>query len=194
MKNPTTKSIAAKTALSLFFVAAVIAATNYPNSVVASNFVLNPANALDADYDYATLQYATSISCPSGNFKTYAPAPNNFCQHNTSGQIIGGWEVVSFNTTLTSTINVTVTASDLNLGCTSCSLPTGLRVFYTNQSTYNNGTVWTYLGSCELPDNANQTQCSFSTGGASIQQLIVSRNSGGNHRPDPAVHSVSVIT
>lgn len=165
---------------------------NYGTSILASSFVLNPGASLSTTYDYSTLQYATNIACPLGNFNIYANT-SNFCQHIGSGQIIGGYGVIHFNDAVTDVTTIKSIASELNLGCdSSCSSSTGYRMFYTNND-YNSDATWVYAGTCTLSDNANQSACNLVVSG-SIKNLLLSRDSGGDFRPDPAIHSVLVLT
>ena len=169
----------------------VMAAVHYGISISASNSVLNPGNVLDADSDYAPLQYATNITCPLGNFAAYSPAPLNFCNHTGSGKLIGGWEAIKFNGTISNVSNIKVKGSELNLGCTSCNVGVQVEVFKSTSTTYNSNISWSYVGPCTFADNANQTTCTLNTTG-SIGHVLIGRWSGGNHRPDPAVHEVTV--
>lgn len=173
------------------FLAAVLATTYYGLYVAASNSVQNPTNVLDTDYDYATLQYTTNITCPLGNFVRDPSYPTIFCKHNTTGYQISGWEVISFNSTGYNITEINVTGSELNLGCTSCGLATVVRVFKAG-ATYNSGTVWTYVGDCTYPDNSNFTSCILSTSGTNTGHILIARWQAGDFRPDPAVHLVTI--
>lgn len=178
--------------LALLVLIPVIAATTYYGiSVSGSSFILNPANVLDTDYDYATLQYATNITCPLGNFYKSPTYPNYFCVHNGTGLVIGGWEVVEFNTTWVNITKITVKASELNLGCTTCNVGVDVQVFSAG-TTYDSNTQWTYRGTCSFPDNANMTECNLNFSVTNVGHVLIGRWGGGNFRPDPAVHLVTI--
>ncbi|MFH0972100.1 MAG: hypothetical protein V1835_06060 [Candidatus Micrarchaeota archaeon] len=171
---------------------AVMATTYYGYLVAGYSFVLNPNNALDDDYDYATLQYATNITCPLGNFYKSPSYPNYFCVHNGTSLEVGGWEVIRFsNYTGYNITNVKVKASDLNIGCTSCASAISVRVFRAG-TTYDSGTQWTYVGQCNFADNANQSTCTLYQNASGVGHILIGRWNGGNFRPDPAVHVVSI--
>ncbi len=166
------------------FVAAV---TYNPLSVKAYNFVASPNNLLTDGSDYATLQYATSIVCPLGGFSKYPGAPNNFCIHNTSGAIIGGWEVVNFNNyTGYNTTTITVIGTDL-----SPSYTTTVKVFKTGV-TYGNSTVWTYVGDCNFAVGSNHSTCNLNTSLSPVGNVLLGRFSGGSFRGNPGVNFVQI--
>lgn len=180
--------------VTLALIGGILALVYYPGPIVSSHFVQNPWNILSSDYAYATLQYRsgnTTITCPPGFFAspTY---PNNFCQDNLTGELIAGWVYANFtNASMNNTAYATKivsSASELNLGCTSCTLATGYKVFYTTEFT---PTAWTYAGQCDVSNDANMTTCTLNLGTNStvaVRNVLVARYQGGDFRPDPAVH------
>ncbi|MBI5224825.1 hypothetical protein HY989_03060 [Candidatus Micrarchaeota archaeon] len=182
-----------KGSLMLMALAVLVAAAGpwFGHVVLASNFAVNVSNALTTNPDYAVLQYATNITCPQGNFSKYSGAPNNFCVHNPSGQLIAGWEVFNL-TALRNVTVINVTGSEFNIGCTSCANSVDVKVFTAQGTTYDSGTVWSYAGTCTFADNANNVVCTIAHSKNNVGLVMITRWQGGDFRPDPAVNLVTV--
>ena len=181
---------------SLLLLIPLVAAINtYGYRVISYSSVLNPTNAADNDDDFAVLQYANNIVCPFGDFAKYGGAPNNFCVHASSGQLIGGWEIIEymFNSSYVYTTEVTVQASELNLGCRFCNTGTAVKIF-TSSDLNSSYSKWNYVGTCSFPDNANRASCTLSHPSSKVRYVLIGRWEGGDHRPDPAIHKVYLQT
>ena len=164
---------------------------------VSSSFATNSSNVLDGDFDFAVLQQDTTsaLTCPLGDFTDVG----NVCLHVDGGisRNMLGWIAIDFRTNSTNNskvgvINVskiTVSASELNINCTSCSGNTAYHLFSTNFYNASN-TIWAHRKTCLLLNDAAEDKCAEHTTAEYIESIVIGAENLPIEQPDPAIHYV----
>ncbi len=160
------------------------------DSVLSYKNVLNASNVLAYNNNYATIQYLFAQSqndCPPNS--TWTGSPGYACT--ADGANFRGWEIIYFGTSKY-TQNITLNASDFNLGCSAPYCDNNgypyVQVFVAN-SLNNNSFVWDYIGNSGALDNQTY-QKRIIAANQNVTHVLIARDGSGDARPDPAVHWV----
>ncbi len=156
-----------------------------------SALVDNPDN-IYVDDAYALAQYATSLTCPAGDF---SPNGNNGCVEAGSAQIVRGWILVVIEPPVSDPAQIDLLVENANDLCygDGCGGTTGTNIFATDDWTFG-GTDWTFVGTHVHDNNPGTvvTQSVPVTGLTSISAVLIGRNGAGNHRPDPRWYGYAI--